>query len=93
MQTPCLTFLMALLSHLFFFAEDVSEVSSDRSDEVMMVTRVPDEVIDLDDALLAFLALEREAVDVDANKTWPDPNSVTPPNRSHPPENLTDRPK
>ena len=64
--------------------DDVSEVSSDPPDEKTMVTHVPDEVFDLDDALLALPALEWEAVDVNANKTWPDSNGVTSPNRSHP---------
>ena len=63
--------------------DDVSEVSSDPSDEEMMVTCVLDEVFDLDGALLALPALERKAFDIDANKTLPDPNTVAPPNRSH----------
>ena len=48
---------------------DVSRVSSDPFDEEMMVICMPDEVIDLDDAFAALPTWEREAVDVDANKT------------------------
>ena len=62
------------------------EVSSDPSDEEMMVTCVLVEVIDLNDVLLALPTWEREAFDVDANKTWPDPNSVTPPIEVTPPK-------
>ena len=38
--------------------DDIVDISSDSSDEEMIVARVPDEVLTLDDALLALPELE-----------------------------------
>ena len=60
--------------------DDVSEISSDPSDEEMMIVRTSDEVIDLDDALLALPALEN--VDAAADANLPRPVALPPVDRA-----------